>query len=108
MKAISLLILVMACSSHQPDAIKQQMLDKYPEYHPCYAQSETFKKNEKRSFMMSFTINADGSTSGHKLYDQVGFDRKMDECFLGVMRNLHYKQTDGKTINVTQPFNFYP
>ncbi len=108
MKAISLLFLILACSSHQPDAIRQKMLDLYPEYVGCYKKSETFQKNEKRSFMMSFTINTDGTTSAHKLYDQVGFDRKMDECFLGVMRTLRYQPTEGKPITVTQPFNFYP
>jgi hypothetical protein len=109
MKAISLLLLLIACTSRQPDQIKQAMLDLYPEYHPCYVQSETFKKKEKRSFMLSFTINPDGSTTAHKLYDTVGFDRKMDECFLAVMKTLRYKpNTDGQTIAVTQPFNFYP
>ncbi len=109
MKAISLLFLFLACSSHQPDQIKQSMLDLYPQYHPCYTQSDTFQKKEKRSFMLSFTINPDGTTSAHKLYDHVGYDRKMDECFLTVMKTLRFKPTtDTKIINVTQPFNFYP
>ncbi len=109
MKAISLLFLLMACSSRQPDHIKQAMLDQEPHYRRCYTESETFSKKEKRGFKLAFTIKADGTTDGHKLYDQVGFDRKMDECFLNVMRGLHFKpNTDGERTTVSQPFNFYP
>lgn len=108
MKAISLLFLFIACSSRQPDQIKQAMLDREPEYHRCYIESETFKRDEKRGFKLAFTIKPDGTTEGHKIYDQVGFDRKMDECFLKVMKSIRFKpSTDGKTTTVTQPFNFY-
>lgn len=109
MKAISLLFLLLACASRQPDYIKQTILDNEPEYRRCYLESETFRKKETRGFKLAFTIKSDGTTEGHKLIDQVGFDRKMDECFLNVVKKIQFKPSkDGSSINVTQPFNFYP
>ena len=109
MKATSLLVLLLACSSRQPDHIRQKMLDLEPEYQRCYKESETFKKKEKRGFKLAFSINTDGTTEGHKLVDQVGFDRKMDDCFLTVMKKLQFQpHPKGQAISVSQPFNFYP
>lgn len=127
MKAISLLVLLFACASHQEkqiDQIREGLLSKYNQYHQCYFESDTFMNKKDVQLKYMFTILEDGSTIDHKILEQTQKDPNFSTCFLMVMKELKFKRPLSKTyddgngnkivdkgfdrIEVKQPFNFVP
>ncbi len=114
MKAISLLILLAACSSHEPkyDPIRTVMETKQDEYRSCFLESESYKgrdTNEKGVVMVAFTIDKDGKVTDEKIAETAFKDPSFHACLLEQIRGLKFTPPkDGGYIEVLQPINFYP
>lgn len=113
MKAISLLILIVACSSREPKDpyafIGQGLQSKAPELRECYMSSPNYLRNEGAEIRskIEFELQLDGTTTNHKVLDSSLKDKKFDDCLVTKLKSLKYPPQKESVI-VEQAFNFYP
>lgn len=114
MKAISLLLIVAACSSNRPKVdphswITEPLLKLSPEMRNCYLNTSHYisKSGEPIRTVVEFDIQKDGSTSDHKVKESTLQDEKFKACMISKLKTLKYPpQTE--VIGITQPYNFFP
>lgn len=113
MKAISLLIILVACASKEPKDpfafIGEGLQKKASELRECYMNSPNYLQNpgaEIRS-KIEFELQLDGSTTDHKVLSSSLNDKKFDNCLVSKLKTLRYAPQKESVI-IEQAFNFYP
>lgn len=114
MKAISFLLILGACATHQPkyDAIRSPLEARHDEYRSCFLESESYKgtkTDEKGVIKVSFIIDQAGKVTQAKIAETAFKDPNFHACILEQIRMVTFKAPkDGKNIEVLQAINFYP
>lgn len=105
-------LFISACSSHQPvihtsdpEGIRQGILDKKPELVKCATQ---FAPVEKAEYSYMFSIQADGTTTDHKIQTSDALHKDLEACVIDKMKGLKFMPVQGGgKIDVKQPINLW-
>jgi hypothetical protein len=103
MKAISLLLLVLACASHHPHEKGLEPLTY--QMKACYEKSVAFKDRKDGIMKIAYTISQEGLTSNPKILQNPFSEVTFDECVLNVIRHSSYPR-QMMSMDVIQPFSF--
>lgn len=108
MKAISLLLLLGACASHEPDPIREVILTRMPQYEQCLKTSKTFLtgKEETWALRTRFLINPDGSVTEPVILSSSVEDFPFQHCVRNELLLLKFPPRTA-TVEVFQPLNFH-
>ncbi len=96
MKAISLLIFLVACASKPAEdpekAIALPLLGKHPGIRECYTDTTYYIKHPDAKVMMKveFEVQKDGSTTDHKMLASTVPDEKFQTCIVDSLKSLLY------------------
>jgi hypothetical protein len=113
MKAISLLIILVACATQPAEdpakAIALPLLGKHPGIRECYTNTTYYVKNSEAEVLLKveFEIAKNGSTSGHKMLASTLPDAKFQKCILDSLETLMYPPQKEEFI-VEQSFSLSP
>lgn len=112
MKAISLLVLLAACSSKPSVLTIQESLEsKRDEFRQCYLESNSYQGRHaetKGRISVQFLINSEGKSYQEKIAETSFKDANLDACIIGVLKLIKFTPPKaGETIEVKEPINFY-
>ena len=113
MKAISFLLLLVACTSKKTKyhPIETPIELKHDEFRSCFLESESYKgrhAEEKGEVKVSFTIDSIGKVIKSKIEESAFKDASFHACLLDQLRMIQFAPTqDGKELEVSMPINFY-
>lgn len=115
MKAISFLIVLVACASQRPKEqdpyhfLQAPMIAKVPQMRDCYMNSPNYIKNPDTEIQtkIEFDLELDGSTTKHKVVESSLKDRKFEECLVSKLKDLKYPPQK-ESVTIIQRFNFFP
>lgn len=97
--------------SMDPDVIRRILRENIPQFRSCY-QRELNRNNSKDisgSIRLVFTIGASGAVSRAGVDGQTALPANVKRCVVGVLRGIQFPSPlGGGTVDVKQPFNFYP
>jgi hypothetical protein len=97
--------------SMDPDVIRRILRDNIPFFRSCY-QKELDKSNANRvsgTIRLLFTIGASGHVSRAGIDGRTKLPVKVKRCVVGVLKGIRFpRPLGGGTVDVKQPFNFYP
>lgn len=112
MKAISLLVLLMACSTYQSsgDPIQDALAKRQRQLTQCYLESDSYKGKEVTetgTMTVGFTIDPEGNVRAERILGTDFKDPNLHVCVLGVVDKTPFdKPKNGESIHVTQPIRF--
>jgi hypothetical protein len=93
MKAISLVLLTLACAGTQertPEERLSSALEQRQRFvEQCYFESDTYMTRQEMVLEHQFTIRADGTTADHRIVSQGLKDPNFSSCFLSMMKPLN-------------------
>ncbi len=114
MKAISILFLLIACTSHRPkqpdEDIRYVLLSRAPDYRDCYKKSQTYKTQKldtKYTMILELVVNPDGSIKDSRITNSDFDEKEIHSCVLREIKTLKLPVMK-KEYTVKQPLNFYP
>lgn len=113
MKAISLLIFLIACSSKAPQdpitAIEVPLIGKHPGIRECYMNTSEYIKNpgSEAQVKVEFDVRNDGSTADHKIISSSVQESRFQKCIISSLRTLKYPPQN-ETFIVEQSFTLTP
>ncbi len=97
--------------SMDPDVIRRILRDNIPFFRACYQKEldKTNAKNVAGTIRLLFTIGSSGHVSRAGVDGQTRLPAKVKGCVVGVLRGIKFPAPmGGGTVDVKQPFNFYP
>lgn len=97
--------------SMDPDVIRRILREHIPQFRSCY--QKELNKNTGRdisgSIRLVFTIGASGSVSRAGVDGRTKLPGRVKGCVVNVLRGIQFPSPlGGGTVDVKQPFNFYP
>ena len=113
MRAISFLLLLVACTSKKTKyhPIETPIELKHDEFRSCFLESESYKgrhAEEKGEVKVSFTIDSIGKVIKSKIAESAFKDASFHACLLDQLRMIQFTPNqDGKELEVSMPINFY-
>lgn len=97
--------------SMDPDVIRRILRDNIPFFRSCY-QKELDRNSSSRvsgTIKLVFSIGASGHVSRAGVDGRTKLVPKVKKCVVGVLRGIKFpRPLGGGTVDVKQPFNFYP
>ncbi|MGE3608467.1 MAG: AgmX/PglI C-terminal domain-containing protein [Bacteriovoracaceae bacterium] len=108
MKAISTLLLLVACSTYEdPQSIEQSFHQKQWQFDQCYYESDLYLKKSPGSADIHFIINSDGKVMNPKIINSDFKDPNLNACLLMVVKQMNFHHHFHNQ-EYTQSFNFTP
>lgn len=115
MKAISFLLILSACASHERKISKHPIQGpleaRYESYRQCYLESEVYKgpnSTPPGSMKVKFMINETGKvTTAQIIENSMPKDPNFEACVTGQIKLIHFPEVKALT-EVIQPLNFLP
>ncbi len=97
--------------SMDPDVIRRILRDHIPFFRSCY--QKELDRNTGRdisgTIRLDFTIGASGHVANAGVDGRSGLPSNVKRCVVGVLRGIKFpRPMGGGTVDVKQPFNFYP
>jgi len=97
--------------SMDPDVIRRILREHIPQFRYCY-QKELDRNASKRvtgTISLLFTIGASGHVSRAGVAGRTKLPTHVKRCVVGVLNGIQFpRPLGGGTVDVKQPFNFYP
>jgi TonB family protein len=112
MKAISLLLILLGCASHQEknkpfDSVMSPVEAKARHYRQCYEESDSLSQKKEGKIKINFLISALGKVENVTFLESDFKDANFHACLQDIIKSLKYLPfEDGKSVNVVFPFNF--
>jgi outer membrane biosynthesis protein TonB len=97
--------------SMDPDVIRRILREHIPQFRYCYQKELDRSSNRDISGMIRllFTIGASGHVSRAGVDGRTKLPSHVKKCVVGVLRGIQFpRPMGGGTVDVKQPFNFYP
>ncbi len=97
--------------SMDPDVIRRILRDNIPFFRSCYQKEldRSSSSNVSGTIKLDFTIGASGHVSRAGVDGSSRLPANVKRCVIGVLRGIKFpKPMGGGTVDVKQPFNFYP
>jgi pSer/pThr/pTyr-binding forkhead associated (FHA) protein len=97
--------------SMDPDVIRRILRDHIPQFRGCYQREldRNSRKDVSGSIRLVFTIGASGAVRRAGVDGRTVLPSKVKKCVVSVLRGIQFPSPIvGGTVDVMQPFNFYP
>ena len=94
-----------------PDIIRKILRDNIPFFRSCYQKEldRNSSLNVSGKIRLLFTIGASGHVSAAGVDGRTRLPARVKKCVVGVLRGIKFPSPPGGgTVDVKQPFNFYP
>jgi pSer/pThr/pTyr-binding forkhead associated (FHA) protein/outer membrane biosynthesis protein TonB len=97
--------------SMDPDVIRRILRDNIPFFRSCYQKEldSNSGRNVSGTIRLVFSIGASGHVSRAGVDGRTKLTPKVKRCVVGVLKGIKFpRPLGGGTVDVKQPFNFYP
>jgi hypothetical protein len=94
-----------------PDIIRNILRKNTPKFKYCYQKEldRSSSKDASNRIRLLFTISTSGSVSRAEIEGGSRLSSHVKDCFIDTLRAIQFpRPKDGGTVDVKQPFNFYP
>jgi hypothetical protein len=118
---LSLLILNISCSSSskeeekapvkkKPDVIRKSLVSNISKFKYCYQKElDGSVYTKKGTVRLNFIINSKGISEDVRIITQDNLSEELKQCLANVVRVIRFPAPlNGGTVEVSQPFNFFP